>query len=229
MNDRTDYTLWEIRVEAACSAKILYDVLQTEDFKGPVAEGPNFVHRKRQASNRIISALADQSLRVVRAVTGSPFLMMAELDIRYDSNSMAKMISRMSELASVKDSNPNADIARQIDHMQAPIEQPRSMKASILESYAIGILLLCIEVHHLLPITAGIKKRSEEQVPWEAGSERRIDECEDSKTDVRDHSEGSSKGCPICKLMHEIEDYWLNRVNPNSRLGIPKKRTWNKN
>lgn len=120
--------------------------------------------------------------------------MMARWDTRYDSNSIATKISKMSELVWVSYSNPSSDIARHIDGMEALIEQLRSMKATIEDSLAIGILIACIDVHDLLPLTAAIKLVFENQVSWEAVSERFIDECKESKRKFKDRPKAANTG-----------------------------------
>lgn len=112
-DDKSDYTLWRIRVWAAISSKGLLDVFGNTAPENQV----KFTERKLQASNIVVNALSDPSLWVVRSVIGNLKEMLVKLNAKYDSKSTASKISRMSELVSIRYTNLRVDIARRVDRL----------------------------------------------------------------------------------------------------------------
>ena len=144
LDEKSDYSLWRLRVRAAISSKGLKHVLT------PIGSDETSTHvdassstaattatvtemdsssaikatlsktatddQKEQASNIIISALGDHALRVVRTVIDDPYQMMKKLDARYDSKSTATRISKIVELMSTKFTSVDDDIGKNIDN-----------------------------------------------------------------------------------------------------------------
>ena len=71
LDDKSDYGLWKIRVEAACSAKGIQDALNV-----PVGVSIED-SQKTTESVIIVSALSDSALPVVRPDIGDPAEMMS--------------------------------------------------------------------------------------------------------------------------------------------------------
>lgn len=101
-DEHGDYGLWRIRVEAACDAKELYEVLNNEENPHEEeAQKAKFIADQKKASNIIVLALSDKPLRVIRSNIGNPNKMLQRLDERYDSKSTASRVAKMSELCSI--------------------------------------------------------------------------------------------------------------------------------
>lgn len=216
LDDKSDYSLWRIRVTAIIDAKGLADVFSSADAD------PSGEHL-RQASNIIVSTLSDQALRVVRSVIGKPEQMLAKLDSRYDSKSTASKIAKVSELVSTRYSSLREDMSVHVDRMAGLIEQLKSMGMTLDESLSIGILVASIEVQELMPVTASIKTLSESDVKWEEVSNRLIEDSNSisSGTALTAKSNMAHDGCQIChKSNHRTEKCFLNPMSKNSKLNI---------
>lgn len=229
LDDKSDYALWRIRIQAAISAKGLEEVFEekkADNSSSDNAEKPTKSLTKaeqcQQASNLIVSALGDHALRVVRTVIGKPNQMMEKLDARYDSKTISSRISKMSELVSVRYSTLRDDIDKHIDKMAGLIEQLRSMGSTFDEALAIGILVASITVPDLLPATAAIKTLTEKDATWELVSGRLIEEVKNLKSNNRNQqSNAANSSCAICgKPNHSTPKCFLNPLNPNNRLNL---------
>lgn len=85
LDDKSDYSLWPIRVLAAMSAKKLTNAMS--DMAKDV-ERSTYEDHAQQASNIIIATLSDNALRVVRSAIGKPKDMINKLYDRYDSKEL---------------------------------------------------------------------------------------------------------------------------------------------
>ena len=180
--------------------------------------------QRQQASNIIVSALGDHALRVVRSVIGDPVQMMAKLDDRYDSKTIATRISKMSELVSLKYTSLRDDVGKHIDKLAGIIEQLRSMGTNFDDSLAIGILVASIEVPELGPATAAIKTLADKDVKWEDVCARLIDESKTMKSGSRHRSNLATNRCGICnKTNHTTDKCFLNPLNPSNKLRLKVK------
>ena len=218
LDERSDYTLWRIRIVAAIDAKGLTKTLSDTDD-----DTTEFKDSKRQAGNIIVSALSDQALRVVRSVMSNPKDMLEKLDRRYDSKTTASKIAKMSELVSMRYTSIRDDMARHVDRMAALIEQLRSMKTTLDDSLAIGILVASIDVPSLLPITAAIKTLAESDINWEDVTSRLIEESKTltSSSGPVDRANAAMSSCQICqKNSHRTENCFLNPMNPHNKLKL---------
>ena len=121
LDDKSDYGLWKIRVEAACSAKGVQNTLNV-----PVGIRVEDSH-KSTASGIIVSALSDSALRVVRSVIGDPAEMMRKLDARFESRPTATNITKITEFESARFVNIKSDITKHIDRMASILEQLKAM------------------------------------------------------------------------------------------------------
>lgn len=168
LDEKSDYALWRIRLNAICCSKGCDLALTTERAAdvSDAAAVEKFNKQQKDASSIIVSSLNDAALRVVRSVIGKPVAMIEKLDNRFNSHTTASKISKMSELVSMHYCKVPSDMTMQIDKMAALLEQLRSMKATIDDSMAIGILLASIEVQELAPVVAAIKTLSENNVTW---------------------------------------------------------------
>lgn len=237
LDEKSDYSLWRLRVRAAISAKGLRTVfVQSRDESDENSDdhGTRVVtaseEQMEQASNIIVSALGDHALRVVRSVIGEPHKMFQKLDMRYDSKSTATRISKMAELVSLKYGNLRDDISKHIDRMAGLLEQLRSMNTVLDDALAIGILVASIEVSELSAVTAAIKTLAEKDLVWEDVSSRLIEECKSIKTSHKDRASAASSVCGLCKKPgHTIDDCFMNPMNPKNRLNLSDKKTqWGK-
>lgn len=113
LDDKNDYTLWILHVDAAIGTKCVHTVLdntrQNAADRAILGEGEEatpevlaHLEGMRQASNIIVGAVINQALRVLRAVAVRPVEMLAKLQQRFDSCSTASKFSKTSELVSKK-------------------------------------------------------------------------------------------------------------------------------
>lgn len=231
LDEKSDYTLWRIRVVAAISAKGLDKVFEPKKKNGEASSSPTreagceaTVEQCQQASNIIVSALSDHALRVVRSVIGNPLKMMAKLNDRYDSKTIASRISTMSELVSIKYTSLGDDIDKHIDKVEGLIEKLRAMGTVFDDSLAIGILVASIDLPEMAPATAAIKTLADKDVNWESISSRLIDEAKNLKSGTRTRSHAASQCCAICgKTNHTTDRCFLNPLNPNNKLDLKSK------
>ena len=131
LDDKADYSLWKIRLEAVCSVKGCESALTSD---GP-PEGvltDQFEQHKKTASGIIVTALNDSALRVVRSVIGKPNQMLEKLNARFDSRTTSSKITRMVELVSLRYRGVRSDISKHIDKMDAIVEQLAAMQASVI-------------------------------------------------------------------------------------------------
>lgn len=188
---------------------------------------------QKQVSRTIFSALGDQNFRVVRSVLGKPVEMLENFMLDTTQKSTASKITKMSELVSVRYTNPKADISKLIDFMPALLEQLKAMEAKMDDSLAVGILIVSIDVHDFKPVVAAIKTLSDAYATWETVSERLVDEFIRLKKGKS--SAAASSMCEFCtRLGHCAEKCLINPENPGSRLkamrssGRPSKEISNK-
>lgn len=221
LDDKSDFALWRIRVQAAISAKGLSSALEKPTAEGtPVLDADK--EKNQQASNIIVSALGDHALRVVRTIVGRPYEMMQKLDARYDSKSTASKISKMVELVSVRYTSVRDDMSKHIDRLAGLVEQLNNMGSQLPEDLTVGILVASIEVTALMPVTASIKTLSDENLKWEDVSSRLIEEVKSlSKGSSSDDRAASAQvSCDICKKPHATSNCYLNPMNPNNKLNL---------
>lgn len=224
LDDKSDYSLWRIRVESACDDKGLTAAFTQKEV--PVdADRAKFEEQRLKASGIIVAACGDHALRVVKTVRGNPVEMMEKLDARYDSKTTASKISKMVELVSIRYTNPKQDIAKHIDRMAALFEQLTAMEATMDESLQVGILIASIEVEDLRAVSAAIKTLADDDVKWDTVAERLIEECAAlKKASHAPHSSAAAKGkgkklCSFCSRPgHVAKNCWINPANPNNRL-----------
>lgn len=180
-----DYGLWKIRVTAALEALGLARVVTVEAASetASTADAGNRgspteadVEKKRKACAIIVRALSDGALRVVRDVVNDPVQMLAKLDDRYDNNSTASKISKMSELVSTVYKIPSKDIRKHIDKLAGLVAQLKAMKTNLDDTLAVGIMLASIQVPALAPVVAAIKTLADDQVTWDDVATRLIEE-----------------------------------------------------
>ena len=151
LDDKADYGLWEIRVEATCSAKGVHDALNV-----PVGIPIKDSHKTIE-SGIIVSALSDSTLRVVRSVICDPAEIMKKSDGRFESRSTASNISKLTEFVSARFVNIKSDITKHIDRMAYILEQLKAMDVQIDNSMQVCVLLASVYVLELGPVTAVIK------------------------------------------------------------------------
>ena len=128
--EKSDYSLWRLRVESAVDKKGLTAAF-TQKEAPLYVDAVAFESQKKQASGIIVKALGDHALRVVRTVKGKPVEMLEKLDGRYDSKTTASKISKMVELVSLRYTSPRFDITKHIEKMAAIVEQLAAMQESI--------------------------------------------------------------------------------------------------
>lgn len=168
LDDKSDYTLWRIRVRAFISSRGLDYVFGDIVLEDQVT----FTGRKRQANKIIMNALMDPAFRVRSSIFGNPKEMLVKLDARYHVKFTASKISRMSELVSVWYKSLCDDGSRHIDVLLGIIEQLRLTKTSLENFVAIRTFISSIQVLILASVTASIKAISESQV---GGCLRKVD------------------------------------------------------
>lgn len=226
-DDKGDYRLWRIRIEAACDAKEYRDVLDNNESDSTADDvvKEKFAADQKKASNLIIHSLADKPLRVVRSEIGNPFNMMKKLDERYDSKSTATRISKMTELVSLRYSSMKMDIGTHIDQMAGILEQLDSMNTPISSELCIALLIASISVPELAPVTAAVKTLADDVATWDTVTARLIEEHQSikMKNTKTERAAPVLKKCEICdKPNHTTAKCFFNPKNPNNRLKLPK-------
>lgn len=98
----------------------------------------------------------------------------------------------MLELVSFQYSSLRSDIYRQIDKMEALVEQLRAIDIALDENMFIGILVEFIDFIQLPPVTAAIKTPSEDKLSWEGVIVRLIEECKSHKEGAENRDRLSS-------------------------------------
>ena len=221
LTETSDYSLWKVRVEAACEEKDCEDAL---DKSLEADESDTMKKARRKASAIIIKALSDTPLRIVKEVKGSPVKMLEKLDARYASKTAASKITKMTDLITMKYKSLKSDITKHIDLMAAAVEQLKGMDVTIQESFAVAILVASVEVPALRPATTAIKTLAENDLKWETVAERLIEEAKGLKEALYGESSRAAvtnSVCGICrKTGHETDRCWLNPLNPDNKLGL---------
>lgn len=231
-DEKGDYTLWGIRIEAACEVKGLKDILKAE--RPPAAATPpdqeEFSNSQKCASHLTVNAMTGKPLRVVRGDIENPYRMLSKLDERYDSKSAASRICKMSELVSLRYSSIKQDLRSHIDKISALIEQLRGMKNTVEDDLAVAILITTVDSPHLLPTRAAIKTLSNDKLNWNDVTARLLEELQTLKL-KSSHTERAfaattprSRKCEICeKKSLTTAKCWLNLRNPKNRLNLQQK------
>lgn len=177
---------------------------------------------RNKASNIIISALGDNSLRVVRLVIGDPSMMMAKLDARYSSKTVEIGISNLDEIIYVRYKSFKSDISKQLDCLDGLIEEMRAMGTSFDNALAIGILLSSIKKDQLIPTTSAIEKLSDKDLNWEDECRFLIDDVRTVRNtnNGRERSSAAIRSCDICKKIHRTKDVYCNPSNSPKKLNL---------
>ena len=181
-----DFRLWKIRIEAACDAKNLDEVLTRE--RNPHSDPDRkakFAADMRKASGIIVAALSNEPLRIARADVGKPYTMLKKLSERYDSKSTASRISKMTELIFLRYVDLNKDIGTHIDRMAGILEQLASMNTAIPDELSIALLISSIHVNEMAPMAAAVKTMSDESATWDKVTTRLIEEHHSLKIKYR--------------------------------------------
>ena len=225
LDEKSDYSLWRLRVESAVDKKGLTAAFTQKEAPLDV-DAVAFESQKKQASGIIVEALGDHALRVVRTVKGKPVEMLEKLDGRYDSKTTASKISKMFELVSLRYTSPRFDITKHIDKMAAIVEQLAAMQASMDESLTVGILVASIDVVEMRPVISAIKTLADGDVKWDGVAERLIEEWRSIKNGAH-AGESSAAGRVVCDFCsrpgHTAGKCWINPANPQNRLKALKK------
>lgn len=220
LDDKSDYTLWRIRVRAFISSRGLDYVFGDIVLEDQVT----FTGRKRQANKIIMNALMDPAFRVLSSIFGNPKEMLVKLDARYHVKFTASKISRMSELVTVWYKSLCDDVARHIDVLLGIIEQLRLTKNSLENFVAIRTFISSIQVLILAAVTASIKAISERDLKWEDVSARLIEEVINLRylPGSSFKANSASLHCQVClHTLHSTEKCFLSTKNPDSKLQLP--------
>ena len=220
-----NYRLWRIRIEAACDAKNLDDVLNRE--RNPHSDPDKkakFAGDMRKASGIIVAALSNEPLRIVRSEIRKPYSMIKKLNERYDSKSAASCISKMTELISLRYDSLSKDIGGHIDKMAGIVEQLADMDTSIPDELAIALLIASINVFEMAPIAAAIKTMPDDSADWGSVTTRLIEEQHSIRIKMKpERTAKATRRCEICGKTHFTKDCWLNPKNPNNRLQLKER------
>ena len=161
LDAKSDYGLWKIRVEAACSAKGVQDALTVR--VGVLVEGS----QETTASGMIVSAIIDSTLLVVCSVMGDPAEMLSKLDARFESLSTPTNIKNITEFVSTRFGNIDSYITKNIDGMASILEQLKAMDLKIDIAIQVTVLIVSIDVVELGSVTAVIKTLSKNDITCE--------------------------------------------------------------
>lgn len=238
LDERSDYKLWRVRLEAMCDAKELGECLTQE--KNPYAEESNdwknFEQNKKKASNLTVHSPANLVLHVVLPDVGHPYQMLKRLDERYDSKPASTKIEKMTELVSIRYLSMRRDISLHIDQMSAIIDQLSSMGTQLPKELTVSLLMASIEVPELSSVIAAIKTISDDKMEWEAVASRLLEEQREFKSKhvkFERASAASSTGgvshCEICEVDgHPTSECFWNPNNPSNKLNLKFRRKSNK-
>jgi len=167
LDEKGDYRLWKIRVEAAFVNKDLSDALLVESNPFDEKDGDKkarFEAAKRKASHAIIHALTDKTLRVLRAEVGNQFRMLRKLDERYGSKTTA---SKMTDLVSLRYSSLKKDMGTHVDQISGLLEQLEVVATRISNELAVALLVSSMDVPELRTVTAAFKTLADESATWD--------------------------------------------------------------
>lgn len=141
LDDKSDYSLWHIRVLAAISSKKLTNAMSEISRDADLS---TYEDHAQQSSNIIIATLSDQALHVVQSVIGKPKDMMNKRNDCYDSKSTATKIAKMSELVYMRYTTLKNYLSSHIDRMVGLLKQLKAMGNSIDNFLSIGTLFASI-------------------------------------------------------------------------------------
>lgn len=122
LDENSDYSLWKIRIEAACGFKGLSVALQHKPHEESGIDETMFAEAQSQESHVIVQSISDGPLRILRSSIRNPFQMIQKLDQRYYSKSKSYRI-KMSELLSLWYTPIDDDIGKHVDKIAGVIDQ----------------------------------------------------------------------------------------------------------
>lgn len=202
LDEKSDFGLWKIRVNAVLRDKGLLETLQdgaSETSSAAADSDPaKTQERLAKASAIIVSTLGDKALCVVRHVIEDPAQMMTKLDERYNSKTLAAKISKMSELVSVHYTDRSKDISTHIDRLDSLVSQIKGMRIPFDDTMAIGILIASIKVTRLAPVVAAIKTIPDKDITWDAVAARLIEDWKDLPKIQEETSFTARRTCGFC-------------------------------
>lgn len=177
-----DYTLWRMRLRAACRVKGVWDAVEnstdcSSDTSSQTTHGTQLKLKQEKASGIIISALGDAPLRVIIDADDNPSQMLKLLDARYASNRTVTRIAVQTQLFRMSYNGQN--MTEYIDHYSSLFAQLDRMgnDAAIPESHKPTMLLASINPKCSLESTAAaLRTKDAKELTWEYVTTTLIDE-----------------------------------------------------
>lgn len=94
LDDKSDYRLWRVRVEALCDSKDLEEFLIKNPYDQTTEKYLKIEGVMKKASNMTVRSLTIKVLRVVLQAIGKLCQMLRKLDGRYDSKCTSNKICK---------------------------------------------------------------------------------------------------------------------------------------
>ncbi|KAI0557113.1 gag-polypeptide of LTR copia-type [Gracilaria domingensis] len=234
LKEGQDYSIWKIRIDAACNAKRIGDALEYDNCPSFADEKKaQFLAAQKKASGIIVTPLSNEAFRVVRSDINSPCVMLQKLGERYNSKTAASRIAKMTELIALRYLNTKQGMGKHIDKMKGILEKLEAMNTKIPKELAIAILISSIDASELIPITAALKTLTDDSATWDTVSARLIEEQHSVKAEQKrlERVHTAKSYCHICnKSGHTTEKCWLNPNNPSNKLRAnPREATHARN
>lgn len=105
LDDKSDYRLWRVRVDALCDSEHLGECLSKENpFDKATEEYSKTEGLDKKSSNITVRSLINRMLRVKMQNIYKPCQMLRKLDELYDSKSTSTKTSKMTELVTMRNS-----------------------------------------------------------------------------------------------------------------------------
>lgn len=161
-DEKRDYRLWRIHIEAACESKEYEDVLEEEDTTATEYLGK-------------ANLLTVKPLCVVLGEILNPYRMLQKLDEHYASRSSAFRITKRTELIVLKCEYVKADIGTHIDKMAEILEQLGSMNKPIPRDPRITLLIASMQPLEPAPVTVAVKMLADDVAAWESVTARLLE------------------------------------------------------
>lgn len=167
-----DYSLWRMRLRAACRIKGVWDVVEcstdsSSSTSTTTAPTPSSAKREK-ASVIIINALGDAPLRAVLEADEDPARMMKLLDARYACSRTVSRIAVQTQLFRMSYTGQN--MSAYIDQYSSLFNQLEQMgkDAAIPESHKAPMLLASIDPKCFLESTAAaLRTKDPSELTWD--------------------------------------------------------------
>ena len=183
-----NYSLWRLRLRAACRIKGVWDLVTEEASSSSSAASSRsttitdadkrkLTTKLEKVSGMIISALGDSPLRVVADADGDPARMLRLLDARYASDRTVSRIAVQTQLYRMR--YTGQDMSRYIDDYATLFGQLEFMgkDVAIPDAHKAPMLLASVDPSSdMESISAALRTKDANELTWEYVTTTMIDE-----------------------------------------------------